>query len=148
MYEFNLACVIDDDSIARLMSEVMIFNYKIAKKTITFEHGKAALDYFKLFKNQPEMLPELILLDINMPVMNGWGFIQRFAKLAPDLSRKVVIYLVSSSIDPNDHSRASELELISGFVIKPVSKSALENMVRINLSRTNTIQTKLSNTEA
>ncbi len=142
MYEFNLACVIDDDSIARLMSEVMIFNYKIAKKTITFEHGRAALDYFKLFKNQPEMLPELILLDINMPVMNGWGFIERFAKLAPDLSRKVVIYMVSSSVDPDDHSRATKLELISGFVIKPVSKNALEDMVRVNIGNRTAISVK------
>jgi CheY-like chemotaxis protein len=142
MYEFNLACVIDDDSVARLMSEVMIFNYKIAKKTITFEQGKAALDYFKQFKNQPEMLPELILLDINMPVMNGWGFIQRFAKLQPTLSRKVVVYLVSSSVDPEDHNRASELESVSGFVIKPVSKSALEDMVRINMGDINALAVK------
>ncbi|MDN3582893.1 response regulator [Mucilaginibacter flavus] len=142
MYKFNLACIVDDDSIVRLTSEVMIFNYKIAKKTITFEHGKAALDYFKQFKNQPEMLPELILLDINMPVMNGWGFIQRFAKLQPTLSRKVVIYLVSSSIDPADHSRATELELISGFVIKPVSKKALEEMVRVNIDSMDDITMK------
>ncbi len=142
MYKFNLACIVDDDSIVRLTSEVMIFNYKIAKKTITFEHGKAALDYFKQFKNQPEMLPELILLDINMPVMNGWGFIQRFAKLQPTLSRKVVIYLVSSSIDPEDHSRATELELISGFVIKPVSKKALEEMVRVNIDSMDDITMK------
>jgi len=130
MYDFNLACVIDDDSIARLMSEIMIFNYKIAKKTITFENGKAALDYFKLFKDKPDMLPELILLDINMPVLNGWGFIERFARLAPDLSRKVVIYLVSASIDPHDHQRATALELVSGFIIKPVNKTALEQVVK------------------
>ena len=130
MYDFNLACVIDDDSIARLMSEIMIFNYKIAKKTVTFENGKAALDYFKLFKDKPDMLPEFILLDINMPVLNGWKFIERFARLAPDLSRKVVIYLVSASLDPNDHHRASALEMISGFIIKPVNKTALEQVVR------------------
>ena len=143
MYEFNLACVIDDDSIVRLMSEVMIFNYKVAKKTITFEQGKAALDYFKQFKNQPEMLPELILLDINMPVMNGWGFIQRFAKLQPTLSRKVVIYLVSSSVDPSDQSRASELESVSGFVIKPVSKNALEDMVKVNIDSMKAVAVKV-----
>lgn len=130
MYDFNLACVIDDDSIARLMSEIMIFNYKIAKKTITFEDGKAALDYFKSFKNSPDMLPELILLDINMPVLNGWGFIEHFSRLAPDLSRKVVIYLVSSSIDPLDHQRATDLEMVSGFIIKPVNKAALAEVVK------------------
>jgi CheY-like chemotaxis protein len=133
MNDFNLACVIDDDSIARLMSEIMIFNYKIAKKTITFEDGKAALDYFKTFKDQPDMLPELILLDINMPVLNGWGFITKFARLAPQLSRKVVIYLVSSSVDPHDHHRATELELVSGFIIKPVTKHALEDVVKSSL---------------
>jgi len=137
MYDFTLACVIDDDSIVRLTSEIMIYNYKVAKKTLTFEHGKAALEYFKLFKDQPDMLPELILLDINMPVLNGWKFIERFARIAPELSRKTIIYVVSSSVDPCDHQRAADLALVSGFIIKPVTKAALEDLVKATVAEKN-----------
>jgi hypothetical protein len=63
-----------------------------------------------------------------MPIVDGWGFMQGYAALAHKLSKKVVVYMVSSSIDYTDHQKAKSLELLSGFVVKPVTKSVLQDM--------------------
>ncbi|MDB5010878.1 MAG: hypothetical protein JWQ06_1667, partial [Mucilaginibacter sp.] len=99
MSKLHLACVIDDDKIIRMLSEMLIANYSIADKTVCFENGLVALNYLNENKDEPALLPELILLDIRMPVVDGWGFMKEYAVLAPKLSRKISIYIVSSSID-------------------------------------------------
>lgn len=130
MSKLNLACVIDDDSIVRRLSEMLISNYDIADKTLCFENGEPALTYLDKYKDEPDLLPELILLDIRMPIVDGWGFMEKYADLAPKLSKQVAIYIVSSSIDYKDHQRANSLNLVSGFITKPITIHALEEIAR------------------
>jgi CheY-like chemotaxis protein len=130
MSKLNLACVIDDDSIVRRLSEILISNYNIADKTLCFENGEPALDYLNKYKDEPDRLPELILLDIRMPIVDGWSFMEEYAVLAPKLSKKVAIYIVSSSINYKDHQRAKSLKLVSGFIIKPITINVLEEIVK------------------
>ncbi|MEQ8534886.1 MAG: response regulator, partial [Imperialibacter sp.] len=74
-------------------------------------------------------LPDVILLDINMPVMDGWQFLDEFVKIKPLIKKKITIYMVSSSIDEADLERAKTYEEVSDFIVKPVKAEDLEKML-------------------
>lgn len=65
-------------------------------------------------------IPELILLDLNMPIMDGWEFLQEFTKLRPKIARPIELYVVSSSINPTDMERARAIQEVSDYIVKPI----------------------------
>jgi len=125
----DIACVIDDDEIYTFTVKRIINNSRIAAKTLFFPNGKLALDFFKEYINQTDSLPDLILLDINMPVLDGWQFMDEFIKLNPLIRKKITVYIVSSSIDEQDFKRAKSYEEISDFIVKPITGELLKKMV-------------------
>ena len=82
MPRFNLVMLVDDDAITRMVCERIIKMTEFSEKAITSENGKTAIDYFKqkVEKNEDNDV-EIIFLDINMPVMNGWDFLDEFEEL-------------------------------------------------------------------
>ena len=80
-------------------------------------------------KNEPETLPEVILLDLSMPVMDGWQFLDEFTKVK--IEKKITIYIVSSSIDPMDYERAKSYNDIQNYIIKPVQTEDLKSILKI-----------------
>lgn len=126
MKKIDIACVIDDDQVYTFTIKRMIRNSGIADKTLFFHNGKVAIDFFMENAHDVDQLPDLILLDINMPVLDGWQFMDQFVKLMPAIKKKITIYIVSSSIDEDDYSRARAIEQISGFMIKPITPEFLK----------------------
>jgi CheY-like chemotaxis protein len=131
MKKFDIACVIDDDEIYTFTVKRIIANSEIAEKTLFFPNGQLALDFFTEYVHQADSLPDLILLDINMPVLDGWQFMDAFVKIHPLIQKKVTIYIVSSSIDEADLAKAKSYEQISDFIVKPISVAKLHKMVEI-----------------
>jgi len=131
MKKFDIACVIDDDEIYTFTVKRIIANSQIAEKTLFFPNGKLALDFFQEYIHQTDSLPDLILLDINMPILDGWQFMDEFVKLHPLIPKRVIIYIVSSSIDEADFRKAREYEQISDFIVKPINVAKLRQMVEI-----------------
>lgn len=131
MKKFDIACVIDDDEIYTFTIKRIIANSQIAEKTLFFPNGKLGIDFFKEYVHQTDSLPDLILLDINMPVLDGWQFMDEFVKIRPLIQKKVTIYIVSSSIDEADFDKAKTYEHISDFIVKPVSVDKLKKMVDV-----------------
>ena len=129
MKKIDIACVIDDDDIYTFTIKKIIDNSQLAEKTLFFPNGKLALDFFNEYVHQTTHLPDLILLDINMPVLDGWQFMDEFIKLSPLINKRIVVYIVSSSIDRADFNRAKGYEQISDFIIKPVSSATFRKMV-------------------
>ena len=84
------------------------------------ENGAEALRFLDENSGQPEKLPDYLFLDINMPLVDGWMFLDDFAKIKSTLSKEFPIYMSSSSIDPKDINRSKEYQEIHDFVIKPV----------------------------
>ncbi|MDD3004397.1 response regulator [Flavobacterium sp.] len=126
----KVICV-DDDPIALLLSKLVLSKAEFTSQVITAENGEVALQYLEkpevIEENEKSQFPLLILLDLNMPVMDGWEFLEQFSKtLYPKHYKKAQIILLSSSIDPNDIERSKTFEMVADFLPKPLTREMLE----------------------
>ena len=118
-------CVIDDDQIYQIIIKKIIFKAGNFEKVYCYENGCTALSDFK---DPGVPLPHLILLDINMPQMDGWEFLTNLKESRPNLLRETTIYMVTSSIALSDRNNALALPEISGFISKPITVEKLREI--------------------
>lgn len=132
----NLDCIllVDDDSIYNLLHKKLINSTGYKNHIEIALNGQIALDYLNdSFKNPHDTkhpLPRLILLDINMPLMNGWEFIEAFNKLDKNLTRDITIVMVTSSADHYDSNMAQEITAIRDYISKPLTTNKLEYIIK------------------
>jgi len=124
----ELACIIDDDNIYVNIIKKIIETKKLCNNLMVFSDGKQSIDYFEaLLQNIVEKsIPEIIFLDLNMPVMDGWEFLERFTSIKNKFNKVITIYIVSSSINPVDIDRAKSLSSVCGYLIKPMKINEIE----------------------
>jgi two-component system, chemotaxis family, chemotaxis protein CheY len=120
-----IIALVDDDKIFQLTTLRTIQAAKLTDKVLQFENGEEALRFLKEHASESDNLPDFIFLDINMPYVDGWMFLEDYAALKLILKKEISIYMVSSSIDPKDVNRAKKNEDVVEYVIKPVSKEKL-----------------------
>lgn len=121
--------IIDDDPIHNMVSSKIIENAKFANETHKLLSGKKGLEYFQAIKeNNFEDMPELLFLDINMPLMNGWEFLSEFEKMLEGSGKKISIYILTSSISHLDIKKAEESEIVKDFITKPLSVEKLNKI--------------------
>ncbi|MEQ9188698.1 MAG: response regulator [Cryomorphaceae bacterium] len=118
-------CVIDDDDIYQFLLKKELKHTHMVDRINVFTDGQKAIDYFMENRHSQDHLPDVIFLDINMPIMNGWQFLDEFKMLKQKLNKKITIYLVSSSFDDRDISRSKEYAEVTDYIIKPVKRSNL-----------------------
>tara|TARA_R110000868_G_scaffold378658_3_gene644180 strand:+ start:39866 stop:40270 length:405 start_codon:yes stop_codon:yes gene_type:complete len=121
--------IVDDDLIFHLTTQTFIERRKIHKRVFLFHNGKEAIDYLFEHKKVAEELPDIILLDINMPIMDGWDFLEEYLPLKSELPKEIVIYIVSSSLDRDDFERAKTISAVKNYVIKPIDQSKLDEII-------------------
>lgn len=126
--KINFAIVVDDDPIFAFGIQRMMTILEFSKNTMTFENGEDAIKFLTPLMKDSRALPDMILLDVNMPIMNGWEFLDEFTKIRTVHSRKVIIYVVSSSVDPRDVEKASKYEVVTDYVVKPITIESLKNL--------------------
>lgn len=126
----KVICV-DDDPIALLLSKLVLSKTDFANQVITAANGEIAIQYLDqpkvIEENNNSKTPLVILLDLNMPVMDGWEFLEQFNSPAYKKhypGAKVI--LLSSSIDPNDIERSKSFSMVADFLPKPLTKEMLE----------------------
>lgn len=124
MKKIDLACIIDDDSIHVFGAKRAISLANFCKEVLVFNNGKDAFDEISEIFISKKLAPELILLDINMPVWDGWNFLDEFLKL-PE-SKNVKIFIMTSSVDPVDRTKAKTYKQVSNFIIKPITLEKLQ----------------------
>jgi CheY-like chemotaxis protein len=117
--------IIDDSYVDRYVAEHTLKFYHSAEEVIQEESGMQALEYLKQNFDKPDKLPEVILLDIQMPLMDGFAFLEEFKKLPAFIQGFCKIFMLSSSIDFFDMKRVKGHPMISGFINKPL---VLENL--------------------
>ncbi len=118
-------CIIDDDQIYQLIIR------KVVERTGKFDSisfYKDGIEAFEDFKSPEKSLPEIILLDINMPLMDGWQFLDNLIVQRPNFDQKTIIYIVTSSIANSDRDKAKSYKEVSGFLSKPLSVEKLKQI--------------------
>ncbi|PKG53327.1 response regulator [Olleya sp. 1-3] len=133
MKHIDTTCLIDDDRIFIFAAKRILKATNFCNNFTIYNNGAEAIIGLKAIIKSGKNIPDLILLDLNMPIMDGWQFLDEFIKV--ENSKKITLYIVSSSIDPADTQKAKEYEQITDFIVKPITKDALTDIV-------NTINTK------
>ncbi|MEZ0007673.1 response regulator [Flavobacterium sp. 28YEA47A] len=132
MKKFNDVFVVDDDKVYHFILKNLLKKNNIEVNSRFFENGHDAIEGLKENSKNGTTLPDLILLDINMPVMDGWQFLEEFRKIKGSLNKETVIYMVSSSNSPFDLNKAKDFpNEIQDYFLKPV---CLEDICRIFLN--------------
>lgn len=129
-YPIELACIIDDDDMYVNLITKVIDLRKLSKNLLIFRNGKEALDYFvSALKNMERRdIPEVILLDLNMPVMDGWQFLNELNKYDFKGLNETTLYIVSSSINPADIERSKAISMVKDFLVKPIRPNEIANV--------------------
>jgi two-component system, chemotaxis family, chemotaxis protein CheY len=117
-----IVALVDDDKIFQLTASKTIKALQLSDQILQFENGEDALKYLVDNASNADALPDFIFLDINMPFVDGWMFLQDYAGLKQNLVKEIAIFMVSSSIDPRDIHRARSIPDVQEYVIKPLSR--------------------------
>lgn len=118
--------VIDDDPIYQIIVNKMIKKSELFLNVLSFKNGKEAIDEFKKKLEEKETLPNIILLDINMPIMDGWEFMDEIVPLKSQINQAIQIYIVSSSIAIEDKNKAKLYPEIIDYLVKPLNNDILK----------------------
>ncbi|MBP2282246.1 CheY-like chemotaxis protein [Flavobacterium sp. CG_23.5] len=113
--------VIDDDAIYQIIVNKIIQKSEMFSAISSFKNGKEAIDVVTNSLNNCESLPDIILLDINMPIMDGWEFMEELETLKSSITKQIIVYIVSSSIAIEDKNKSKTYPDILGYLSKPIN---------------------------
>ncbi|MBA4276149.1 response regulator [Flavobacterium sp.] len=113
--------IIDDDAIYQKIINKLIEKSGVISSHASFTNGNEAINSLKKALNENDILPDIILLDINMPVMDGWEFMEEIKTIKSKINKRIIIYMVSSSIAPSDKNKSRTFTEIHDYIPKPIS---------------------------
>ncbi|SFP75186.1 response regulator [Hymenobacter arizonensis] len=121
-----LTYIVEDDPVAAYLAELMIRKEQFCSEVQSYVNGQRAFDSLKEANETGGALPDVILLDLNMPLMDGWDFLDAFDSLA--IAKDVCVFVVTSSIRPDDIEKTTHYKHVRGFFSKPIDEKALKRM--------------------
>lgn len=124
-----LIAVIDDDSVYQFTASRTLKATHLPHQILQFQNGQEALSFLRGSAETHQPLPDIIFLDINMPITDGWAFLDEFHKLKAGLGKDIKIYMVSSSIDPRDQNRAKSIPEVTDYIEKPISMNQFSEVL-------------------
>ena len=123
-------CLIDDDKVYQFTAKMILEATGLTSSIKTFFNGKEGIDFLVSPENQnADILPDVIFLDINMPIMNGWTFLETYEEIKHSLPKNIVIYVVSSSVDESDIQRSKSFASVTDYVIKPINREKYRQLL-------------------
>ncbi|MEP6512407.1 MAG: response regulator [Parafilimonas sp.] len=121
--------LIDDDSIFQFLTRKVLEASGLTDEIIACSNGQEALQLLETNICNKAALPDVIFLDINMPVMNGWAFLEAFKLIKPLLNKPVPLYVVSSSADRADIQQAKEFDIVTDYLVKPIFQEQFKTIL-------------------
>ncbi len=125
---------IDDDQITLVLCELVIKKAGFANDVVTAKNGKEGLAWFSSFfqknKGKDDVAPQVIFLDLNMPIMNGWDFLEDYLMKYSDRLPTTKVVIISSTVNPEDFNRANRYNgTVIDFINKPLTIEGLEELM-------------------
>lgn len=128
MTKLNSICIIDDDEIYTFLLKKTLKKINVCNDIKTYINGSDGIQNIKSLIENNQPLPDLILLDINMPILDGWEFLDEFVKIKDKYTNKVSIYVVSSSISVADINKAKQHKEVTDFLTKPIEADTIQRI--------------------
>lgn len=117
--------IVDDDNLFTHITSLVVNDSDLVEEVKVYNNGKEVYDYLSIHRDAPDKLPDVILLDLSMPIMDGWGFLDKFMNLKLTDAKEIEIYICSSSISPEEIEKARSISVISDYIIKPLTRKKL-----------------------
>jgi len=120
--------LIDDHRPTNVLHKMIIENTGLVKQVLIFESGVDALSYLQntLLDNKP--IPDLIFLDINMPEMDGWEFLEAYKATDSEFKTKTLLLMLSTSTHPDDLKKAKKENIVTDYIYKPLTEEFMINV--------------------
>jgi CheY-like chemotaxis protein len=131
MNSFKNFIIIDDDIINNKLCRKIIEKVYPDAQIADFTNAREGLDYITENYSQPDSGNVILLLDISMPIMNAWEFLDVFDTFSPDIKSRVKVHILSSSINKNDMMRAQTNSNVEYYLIKPLTKESIRLIVNV-----------------
>lgn len=126
--ELKHVLLIDDNEIDTFISKHVVKNSKMAEKITVKNSAVEALEYLSTLIENSEEFPDTIFLDISMPVIDGFGFLDRYSKFPEHMTQKPHIFMLTSSSDAEDIERISKISFVKKYLNKPLNLAMLKNL--------------------
>ncbi len=120
--------VIDDNEISNILVQKLIDYENLTDQLSTFQYAQEALDYLKAIGDDHTAFPKVIFLDVNMPQMDGWEFLDEFAQLSDKAKQDCHLFMLSSSISEADIEKANQYKEVTEYVTKPITREILQHI--------------------
>lgn len=124
--KLNCILLVDDDPDDNMYHQIILDEMNIAHRIDVALNGLDALTYLK---DNKLAAPEIIFLDLNMPKMNGWEFLEHYKHLNKEQKARVVLVILTTSANPDHIKKAKEIEEVTGFETKPLTKQMLHDLL-------------------
>lgn len=130
MGKIDSCCIIDDDPIFVYGTKRIMKEIEFCESIVVFNNGQEALDGLMEISQSDKKTPQVIFLDLNMPIMNGWEFLDEFIKIPNNNLKKAIVYIISSSVDPRDLERVKDYkQRVNNYILKPITPNDLETVL-------------------